>query len=56
MKIVLITGSPRKRGTSNFLAEHFIKSAEEAGHEIYRFDAQSSLSVREKFIIKGATE
>lgn len=36
MKIVLITGSPRKRGTSNFLAEHFIKSAEEAGHEIYR--------------------
>lgn len=37
MKIVLITGSPRKKGTSNLLAEHFIKGAEEAGHEIYRF-------------------
>lgn len=29
MKIVLITGSPRKKGTSNLLAEHFIKGAEE---------------------------
>lgn len=42
MKIVLITGSPRKKGTSNLLAEHFIKGAEEAGHEIYRFDAAFS--------------
>ena len=31
MKIVLITGSPRKKGTSNLLAEHFIKGAEDAG-------------------------
>ncbi len=39
MKILVITGSPRKNGNSNTLAEHFIRGAEEAGHEIVRFDA-----------------
>ncbi len=39
MKILVITGSPRKNGNSNTLAEHFIKGAQEAGHEVVRFDA-----------------
>ena len=39
MKIVVITGSPHKNGTSNLLAEEFIKGAKEKGHEIYRFDS-----------------
>lgn len=39
MKIVVITGSAHKNGTSNCLAENFIKGASEAGHEVYRFDA-----------------
>ena len=39
MKILVITGSPRKNGNSNTLAEHFICGAKEAGHEIVRFDA-----------------
>lgn len=39
MKILVITGSPRKNGNSNTLAEYFIKGAREAGHEIVRFDA-----------------
>jgi len=39
MKILVITGSPRKNGNSATLADHFIKGAEEAGHEIVRFDA-----------------
>lgn len=39
MKILLLTGSPRKNGNSSTLAEHFIKGAEEAGHEVTRFDA-----------------
>lgn len=39
MKILVITGSPRKNGNSNTLAEHFVRGAEEAGHEIFRFDA-----------------
>jgi multimeric flavodoxin WrbA len=39
MKITVITGSPRKNGTSFLLADEFIKGAKEAGHEIYRFDA-----------------
>lgn len=39
MKIVVITGSAHRNGTSAFLAENFIKGAEEAGHEIFRFDA-----------------
>ena len=42
MKIVVLTGSPRKRGNSAYLAAQFIKGAEEAGHSIYRFDAASS--------------
>ena len=39
MKILVITGSPRKNGNSNTLAEHFIRGAEEAGHNVVRFDA-----------------
>lgn len=38
MKIVVLTGSPRKNGNSAYLAEQFIKGAQEAGHEIFRFD------------------
>ena len=39
MKVVIITGSPHKNGTSAYLADQFIKGAQEAGHEIIRFDA-----------------
>lgn len=39
MKIVVITGSPHKRGTSNYLVENFIKGAEEANNEVFRFDS-----------------
>ena len=39
MKILVITGSPRKNGNSNTLADHFSRGAKEAGHEIVRFDA-----------------
>lgn len=39
MKITVITGSPRRHGNSNYLAEQFIKGAEEAGHRVHRFDA-----------------
>lgn len=39
MKVVVITGSPHKNGTSATMAEQFIKGAEMAGHEIYRFNA-----------------
>ena len=38
MKILVLTGSPRKNGNSNTLADNFIKGATEAGHEIVRFD------------------
>ena len=38
MKIVVLTGSPRKNGNSTYLAEQFIKGAEEKGHEVFRFD------------------
>lgn len=38
MRIVVITGSPHKRGTSALLADEFIRGAEEAGHRVYRFD------------------
>ena len=39
MKILVITGSPRKNGNSNTLVDNFIKGAEEAGHKVVRFDS-----------------
>ena len=39
MKVVVITGSAHKNGTTAYLTEQFIKGAQEAGHGIYRFDA-----------------
>ncbi len=39
MKILVITGSPRKNGNSNTLVDNFIKGAEEAGHNVVRFDS-----------------
>lgn len=38
MKIVVLTGSPHKNGTSNTLVNEFIRGAEEKGHKIERFD------------------
>ena len=38
-KIVVITGSPRKGGNSDILAEAFITAAEGKGHKVQRFDA-----------------
>ena len=38
-KIVVITGSPRRNGNSNAMAEAFIKAAEAKGHSVKRFDA-----------------
>ena len=39
MKILVITGSAHKKGTSSYLADSFISGAEEAGHEVFRFDS-----------------
>lgn len=38
MKIVVLTGSPRRNGNTSHMADRFIKGAQEAGHEVYRFD------------------
>lgn len=37
-KILVITGSPRRRGNSDLLADAFIKGAKEAGHEIVKYE------------------
>ena len=39
MKVLVITGSPHKNGTTAALAEQFIAGAKAAGHEVTRFDA-----------------
>ena len=39
MKIVVLEGSPNKKGSSNLLAENFIRGAEESGHSIQIIDA-----------------
>lgn len=39
MKILVITGSPHKHGTSNFLVEYFIKGAIAANNEVFCFDS-----------------
>ena len=38
MKIVVLQGSPNKKGSTNILAEEFTRGAREAGHEVCRFD------------------
>ena len=39
MKIVMITGSAHKHGTTATLADKFEHGVKEAGHELFRFDA-----------------
>ena len=39
MKIVVVTGSPHKAGTSALLADKFIEGAQSKGHEVFRFNA-----------------
>lgn len=39
MKIVVLEGSPNKNGSSNLLAESFIRGAEEVGHDVQVIDA-----------------
>ena len=38
MKIVVLTGSPHVQGTTSVLADEFVAGAQEAGHEVVRFD------------------
>lgn len=38
MKIVVLAGSPHKKGSSNLLAEQFIQGAEESGHSVQVLD------------------
>ena len=39
MNIVLLTGSAHRSGTTATLAREFQRGAEDAGHEVFRFDA-----------------
>ena len=39
VKILMIESSPHKHGSSNLLAEQFIKGARESGHQVAVFDA-----------------
>ena len=38
MKIVILQGSPNKKGSTDILTEEFTRGAREAGHEVRRFD------------------
>ena len=38
-KILVVTGSPMKKGNTNLLADAFIEGAEAAGNKVYRFNA-----------------
>lgn len=38
MRIVILQGSPHKKGSSNLLAEQFIRGAEENGHKVKVLD------------------
>ncbi len=39
MKVVIISGSAHRHGTTATLADKFEQGAKEAGHEVFRFDA-----------------
>lgn len=39
MKIVIITGSAHRLGTTAALTDQFQRGAQDAGHEVFRFDA-----------------
>ena len=39
MKIIVLEGSPNQHGSSNMLADNFIRGAEEAGHTVKVIDA-----------------
>lgn len=39
MKIVVLTGSPHRAGTSALLADKFIEGVQSNGHEVFRFNA-----------------
>ena len=39
MKIIVLEGSPNQHGSSNMLADQFIRGAEEAGHTVKVIDA-----------------
>ena len=39
MKIIILEGSPNTHGSSNMLADHFIRGAKEAGHTVKVIDA-----------------
>lgn len=38
MNILVIESSPHKNGSSNLLADNFIRGAEEKGHQVTVFD------------------
>ena len=46
-KLVVLTGSPRRKGNSNMMADAFIAKAKELGMEVVRFDAAE---LAEKFL------
>ena len=39
MKILVVTGSPRKNGNTFAMTDAFVKAAEAKGHDVIRFDA-----------------
>ena len=39
MRVLVITGSAHKNGTTALLAQRFIDGAMEAGHDVFRFDS-----------------
>ena len=38
MKIFVIESSPHRKGSSNLLAENFMRGVKEAGHQVTVFD------------------
>jgi len=38
-KVLVVTGSPRANGNTDMLADAFIRGAEAAGNQVFRFDA-----------------
>ena len=52
MKIVVLQGSPNKKGSTDILVTEFTRGAEEAGHSVTRLERKKRGTVLQDLILR----